>query len=218
MDRKLWPDMDKAAVVLTAGTTGRGAVDHLHDTGALWTHIDAAWAGPLIFTKYADRLAGIERADSLAISAHKWLYQAKDSALILFKNSDAQEAISYGGAYLATPNIGVQGSRSAAAIPLMATLLAWGQEGLTRRIEKDMQNAEDLAMRLEQEVRTELKQMPITGVLNWRPVNKDVEAVLAKLPHVSSRTRIDGEIWARQVSANPNVVMDKVWAEILYCL
>jgi L-2,4-diaminobutyrate decarboxylase len=214
LDRLQLDGLTDAAIVLTAGTTGRGVVDCLSRIDAAWVHVDAAWAGPLMFTKYADRLSGIEHADSVAVSAHKWLFQPKDSALILFANPDAQAAISFGGAYLQAPNIGVQGSRGAAAIPLLATLLAWGEAGLAKRIEKGVQDTEALANYLTNDDRTELKQYPETGVLNWRPANGKVEEVLLSLGQTSSKTKIDGELWLRQVAANPNADITKIWKKI----
>lgn len=133
-------NLSRCALVLTAGATSTGAIDSLDLAGsAAWTHVDAAWAGPLRLSKYADLLAGIESADSVAVSAHKWLFQPKESALVLFKDTaKAHAAVSFGGAYLATPNVGVLGSHGAAATALLATLLAWGREGVAQRIEHCM--------------------------------------------------------------------------------
>lgn len=207
--------LDAAALVLTAGTTGRGVVDDLKcGGGAAWTHVDAAWAGPLRLTKYADRLDGLEHADSVAISAHKWLFQPKDSAIVLFADPAAQTAISFGGAYLATPNVGVQGSRGAAGVALLGTLLAWGRAGVAEQIERCIIMSDVLADRLDADARVELKQRPETGVLNWRPRDRAVDEVLASLDAVASRTAIDGEPWVRHVSANMNVDIDAVWARI----
>jgi len=41
--------------VLTAGTTGRGAIDTLQRPDVTWLHVDAAWAGPLRLTQYKER-------------------------------------------------------------------------------------------------------------------------------------------------------------------
>jgi L-2,4-diaminobutyrate decarboxylase len=72
------PALDGAALVLTAGTTGRGVIDDLDlRGGAAWLHVDAAWGGPLRLTRYADRLRGIEHAQSVAVSAHKWFFQPR---------------------------------------------------------------------------------------------------------------------------------------------
>jgi L-2,4-diaminobutyrate decarboxylase len=217
LNRNLLNDTSNAAIVLTAGTTGRGVIDSLDAIDAInakWVHVDAAWAGPLIFTKYAALLAGIDRADSVAISAHKWLYQPKESAIILFADPDAQAAISFGGDYLAVPNVGVQGSRGAAAIPLLATLLSWGKTGLAQRIEKNMADAEKLAAFLHNDLRTELKQFPETGVINWRPVRKDADEVYQLLGHTASKTKIDGETWLRHVAVNPYANVERIWVKI----
>lgn len=218
MDLSQAPDLSKAALVLTAGTTGRGAIDPLQKRQALWTHIDAAWAGPLQFTKYRDLLAGIEQADSVAISAHKWFYQPKDSALVLFADEDSHKRISFGGSYLATPNIGVQGSRGAAAIPLLATLMAWGREGLAQKIEKNMADAEVLAERIDKDPRLTLLQNPETAVTIWRPAEGDqtisVDDLLARLGDDVSSVDIKGERWIRQVAVNYHADIEAIWQKI----
>ena len=206
--------LDDVALVLTAGTTGRGAIDPLGRHGARWVHVDAAWAGPLRLTRHRARLDGIERADSVAVSAHKWLYQPKDSALALFRDPAMQDAIAFGGAYLATPNVGLQGSRGAAAIPLLATLAAWGRRGLAERIERSVDDATELARRLERDARTTLLERPATGVVVWRPARADPERTLARLGPTSSSLRLDGALWLRQVAANRHADVDAVWAVI----
>ena len=103
-------DLGHAALVLTAGTTMTGSIDPL-DAGrsAAWRHLDAAWAGPLrLSRRHAALLDGVESMDSVAISAHKWLFQPKESALVLFGDtSTAHEALSFGSGYLAFPNVGL---------------------------------------------------------------------------------------------------------------
>lgn len=213
------PNLEEACLVLNAGTTATGAIDPLTLSGvAAWTHIDAAWAGPLrLSLKYSDRLSGIEEADSVAISAHKWLFQPKDSAMIMFRNlSTANQAISFGGGYLAKPNVGVQGSRSAAAIPLLATLLAWGQNGLAQRLEFLMQAADTLAQNIEQTDHLELWNPPQTAVNVFRPRHLSTSEFLAALPAgMLSSCVLDGEMWCRSVAANPLVDVDLVTAQII---
>ena len=93
-------DVSNACLVLTAGTTSTGVIDPLKLIGqAKWTHIDAAWGGPLrLSPTHRHLLEGIDAADSIAVSAHKWLFQPKDSALILFQDHELANAeISFGG-------------------------------------------------------------------------------------------------------------------------
>ncbi|WP_306144454.1 pyridoxal-dependent decarboxylase [Roseibium sp. MMSF_3412] len=222
MDIGLLSDLKDAVLVLTAGTTGRGVIDDLglagsqrhHNDGPSWVHVDAAWAGPMLLTKYADRLSGTGHADSVSVSAHKWLFQPKDSAIILFKDPKAQETISFGSSYLAAPNVGVQGSRGASGVALLGTLLAWGHEGIAGRIEHLMALSEKLAARLAADPRAELKQVPETGVLNWRPRKASTEEILSRLGPVASRTNIAGEAWVRQVAANMYADLDAIWLRI----
>ena len=207
-------DLSNACLVLTAGTTATGVIDNLALVGkAKWTHIDAAWAGPLCLSdKYAGLLAGMELADSVAVSAHKWLFQPKDSALVMFRQPElANSAISFGGGYLAAPNIGVQGSRGAAAISLLATLLAWGKGGLAQRIEQTMFMSHTLAEALQQEKDIILLAMPTTGITLFRPTNINTEQLYQRLPAgMLSTCIVEGEHWLRSVAANPMADMDKI--------
>lgn len=207
-------DLTDACLVLTAGSTSVGAIDPLEGLpSAAWTHIDAAWAGPLRFCDaHSWRLAGIERADSVAISAHKWLFQPKESALVLFRDAArADVALSFGGGYLASPNVGVLGSHGAAAIPLLGLLLAWGRDGLAARINQCMAEAEELAGALAQSGRFALFAQPQSGVVAFRPLNEDPDALLSRLPpNLASTTVIAGQTWLRCVAANPNVELAQV--------
>jgi L-2,4-diaminobutyrate decarboxylase len=219
MDAAQLPDnLSKSALVLTAGATSTGAVDPFDLAGrAAWTHVDAAWAGPLRLSKYANLLAGIESADSVAVSAHKWLFQPKESAFVLFKDTDkAHAAVSFGGAYLATPNVGVLGSHGAAATALLATLLAWGREGVAQRIEHCMDLARCLRDFVATDERLELYAEPQTGIVVWRPKNENLfDPVLQQLPVGStSTTSIAGVKWLRNVAANPSADIELLIATI----
>lgn len=69
LDCEHLPDLDGACLVLTAGTTATGAIDPLYLVGAAkWTHVDAAWAGPLRLSQaHSARLDGIEKSDRLEL-------------------------------------------------------------------------------------------------------------------------------------------------------
>jgi len=212
-------DLSEMALVLTAGTTSAGVIDELALTGqAAWTHVDAAWAGPLAFSPtHKARLRGIEWADSVALSAHKWLFQPKESGLILFRDADAaHDAVSFGGAYLAAPNIGVLGSHGATAVSLMATLLAWGQKGLAERIDRSMDLADELWRRLETHPKARVFGAQTSGVVLWRPTDtRPVDAILSSLPTgLASRTFLRDQAWIRHVAANPCADIDAIWQPI----
>lgn len=212
-------DLSSAALVLTAGTTSAGAIDDLDLHGrAAWTHVDAAWAGPMrLSIAHTHRLDGIENSDSVAVSAHKWLFQPKESALILFRDTEtAHRAVSFGGGYLAAPNIGLQGSHGAVAVPLLATLMAWGRAGLAERIDRCMRNADELWHRLGQHPRAELYGPNASGVVLWRPGGRDdARPILATMPAGStSMITHDGRDWLRHVAANPSADINLIWRSI----
>ncbi len=219
LDREQLPNLNDACLVLTAGTTATGSIDPLDLVGAAkWTHVDAAWAGPLrLSPAHSAKLDGIEKADSVAVSAHKWLFQPKDSALVMFRDlAAANAAISFDGGYLAKPNVGVQGSRSAAAIVLLATLLAWGREGVAQRLDHLMRVADSLADALEKSDRFELWGRPETAINVFRPLGSTAAAFVQALPAgMLSTCVLDGEIWARSVAANPSVDVNLVVESIL---
>ena len=77
--------LDGCCAVITAGATSTGEIEALDAAnGALWRHVDAAWAGPLrLSDTHRHLLDGIEHADSVAVSAHKWLFQPKESAMVI---------------------------------------------------------------------------------------------------------------------------------------
>jgi L-2,4-diaminobutyrate decarboxylase len=214
-------DLSRAALVLTAGTTVSGAVDPLSAAvgEAAWRHVDAAWAGPLrLSERHAGLLDGIETADSVAVSAHKWLFQPKESALVLFADSERAHAeLSFGSGYLAQPNVGLLGSHGAAALPLAATLLAWGRTGTAARIDACLEIADRLAAAVEADERLELFSGPETGVVVWRP------AGVADLPGLRRRLEgafvslatVAGDDWLRSVSANPMADPDLVVEAVL---
>lgn len=225
MRADLLPDnLEQAVVVLTAGTVATGAVDPL-DTGAgaAWRHVDAAWAGPLRLSAHAGLLAGIETADSVGMSAHKWLYQPKEAAMVLFARSEAaHQALSFGGSYLAAPNVGLLGSHGATALPLAATLLAWGRRGIAGRIEADMDSASLLAQLVNEHDALELWAPPVTGVVNWRPTVQDPAEVRGRLSDAwVSIADIAGQPWFRSVAANPladpHHVIDRINTALRAC-
>jgi L-2,4-diaminobutyrate decarboxylase len=212
-------ELRRTALVLTAGATSSGAVDALSLTGqAAWTHVDAAWAGPLrLSTIHAGKLDGIDRADSIAVSGHKLLFQPKESGLVFFRDVKASHAaIGFGGGYLTAPNIGLLGSHGAVAVPLLATILAWGRSGLAARIERCVALADQFAGFIESEARLELLTKSGTGIATWRPRDAArTETTHKRLPPgTASLTTLAGEPWLRNVAANPNADVKAIIAAV----
>jgi aromatic-L-amino-acid/L-tryptophan decarboxylase len=81
------------AVCASAGSTNTGAVDPLGDLAdvcareRLWLHVDAAYGGFAALTpKGRAVLAGIDRADSVTLDPHKWLFQPLECGSVLVRD------------------------------------------------------------------------------------------------------------------------------------
>jgi aromatic-L-amino-acid decarboxylase len=79
LDEDTARDSIPVAIVATAGTTNAGMIDPIDRCAdlarerGLWLHVDAAWGGAVLASERLRHvLAGIERADSVTIDAHKW--------------------------------------------------------------------------------------------------------------------------------------------------
>ena len=96
------------AVVATAGTTNAGIIDDLDgiadfcENQNLWFHVDGAYGGGALLADSVRHLfKGIEKADSITIDPHKWLFSPYDCGAILYKNPEiAKAAHSQEGSYL----------------------------------------------------------------------------------------------------------------------
>ncbi len=98
--------LEPFAIVATAGTTSTGAVDPLHRARRphpreqLWFHVDGAYGAPSRLVD-PEPLRGIERADSLVLDPHKWLFQPYECGCVLVREPGVLErAFSLDGAYL----------------------------------------------------------------------------------------------------------------------
>lgn len=81
-------------VVANAGTTNTGAVDPLSDLADvcveenLWLHADGAYgAAAVICERGREKLAGLERVDSLSLDPHKWLFQPFECGCVLVRDA-----------------------------------------------------------------------------------------------------------------------------------
>ncbi|MDE3203512.1 MAG: aspartate aminotransferase family protein [Acidobacteriota bacterium] len=91
---------DVIGVVATGGTTNAGIVDDLDGVSrvaaerGLWFHVDGAYGGAALFaSSVRHRFDGIERADSLVVDPHKWLFAPFDCASLIYRNPSLARAV-----------------------------------------------------------------------------------------------------------------------------
>ncbi|HUG52241.1 MAG TPA: pyridoxal-dependent decarboxylase [Vicinamibacteria bacterium] len=147
------------AVTATVGTTSSTSVDPVADVAevcareGLWLHVDAAYAGSAaLVPELRWLLRGCERADSLVLNPHKWLFVPVDlSAFYTRRPEVVKAAFSLVPEYLRTaeesvaPNLmdyGVSLGRRFRALKLWMVIRAFGAEGLAARIREHVRLAQ----------------------------------------------------------------------------
>jgi L-2,4-diaminobutyrate decarboxylase len=154
-----------AAVAVTAGATNDGSIDALDEIAdvcarhQLWLHVDAAYGGAAMLSPRTRHLfAGIERADSVTINPHKWLFTPFDCAALLYRDPDsARRTHAQRAPYLETvvggdnpSDLAVGLSRRARGLPLWLSLLANGAAAYRDAVEACL----DLADRAAEAIRS----------------------------------------------------------------
>ena len=141
------------AVVATAGTTLTGAVDPIDALADLcaeqdvWLHIDGAYGLPAARVPSAAHLfRGLDRADSVTIDAHKWLYLPKACGIVLVRSQqDLHRALGHEGEYLPhdrqelhAADITLEYSRPFRALKLWLALRVHGAEAFRAAIGRNL--------------------------------------------------------------------------------
>ncbi len=174
------------AVVATAGTTNAGIVDDLDGVGkvagerGMWLHVDAAYGGGALLAPSArHRFRGIERADSLVIDPHKWLYAPFDCAALLYREPQlarvfhTQEA-SYLDVIHEDPtewnpsDYAYHLTRRARGLPLWFSLAVHGSDAYRDAIEKVLTTSHAAAERIAATPNLELVRAPELSIVVFR--------------------------------------------------
>ncbi len=161
------------AVVASAGTVNTGAIDPLGEIAGicrqhdLWLHVDGAY-GALAALAAPDKFRGLDRADSISLDPHKWLYQPLDCGCLLFRDPrHAQTAFAHSGDYArALSKDPVEGfaffeesmelSRRVRALKLWLSLRYHGLNAFADAIRADLDHARLLAELVRADHRLEL--------------------------------------------------------------
>jgi glutamate/tyrosine decarboxylase-like PLP-dependent enzyme len=177
-------------VVANGGTVNTGAVDPLDDIAevasefGLWFHIDGAYGAlAALDEKKRPLFRGIERADSVSLDPHKWLYVPIDSGCLLFRDEAcARAAFSFEGAdYIkvheqnadeafAFWNYGPELSRRFRALKIWLTLRYYGVRRIGQSISQDNALATYLGEQVEAATDFELLAPPELSICCFRYV------------------------------------------------
>jgi aromatic-L-amino-acid decarboxylase len=157
---------DATAVVATVGTTGTTAVDPVPELArrcgeaGVWLHVDAAYAGSAaVCPELRWCLDGVDRADSVVVNPHKWLFTPMDCSALWTSRPEAfHEAFALVPDYLAATeaaidlkDYGPALGRRFRALKLWAVLRWYGAEGLRTLIREHVRLAQLFASLVEAE-------------------------------------------------------------------
>lgn len=153
-------------VVATTGTTSTTSVDPvaeivpIAERYGLWLHVDAAYGGnAAILPELRHRFAGIERADSIVVNPHKWLFTPVDISVFYTRRPEVvRRAFALVPEYLQTPeapraknlmDYGIQLGRRFRALKFWFVLRSLGRNGISELLRGHIRLAGELAAKVE---------------------------------------------------------------------
>jgi aromatic-L-amino-acid decarboxylase len=190
-----FPLDDATAVVASVGTTGTGSVDPVPELArrcaeaGVWLHVDAAYAGAAaICPELRWCLEGCDRADSIVVNPHKWLFTPVDCSALWTRRPEAfHEAFALVPEYLAATesaidlkDYGPALGRRFRALKLWFVLRWYGAEGVRALIREHVRLAQLFASLVEAERGWEVVAPHPFSLVCFRNVEGDNDEIARK--------------------------------------
>jgi aromatic-L-amino-acid decarboxylase len=187
-----FPLDDATAVVASVGTTGTGSVDPVPELArrcqeaGVWLHVDAASAGAAaICPELRWCFDGCERADSIVVNPHKWLFTPVDCSALWTRRPEAfHEAFALVPEYLAATesaidlkDYGPALGRRFRALKLWFVLRWYGAEGVRALIREHVRLAQLFAALVEAEPGWEVVAPHPFSIVCFRNVDGDNDEI-----------------------------------------
>jgi glutamate/tyrosine decarboxylase-like PLP-dependent enzyme len=237
-------------IIATAGTTNTGSVDPLNEIAKickvenLWFHVDGAYGGAAILSKKGKQLLkGIEKADSLTIDPHKWLFQPYEMGCLLVRNHKwLSKTFSEKPEYLRdikgnTSEInfydhGVQLTRRFRALKFYMSMKTFGLDAFKSAITYSIDLADNVEDYLRKSTNWEVISSATLAVINFRynPIGKtfsekELDALNQKISQnvVDSReallvtTVLQNQVVLRMCLINPRTTLNDVKETLELC-
>ncbi|MFN8376318.1 MAG: pyridoxal-dependent decarboxylase [Anaerolineae bacterium] len=195
-------------VAASAGTVNTGAIDPLDELAdvcaaeKLWFHVDGAYGGLGILAEQTQGLfKGIERADSLAVDPHKWMYVPVECGCIFVRDAQAmRDAFSVMPPYLrddrALPwfsEFGIQQTRSFKALKLWMVMQQIGEKGYRELISHDVAMAQALQAKIRARADFQLVAAGSLSVTCFRYTPPGVEDVVSLNKNLLPLVQAEGQ-------------------------
>lgn len=182
------------AVVATGGTTNAGIIDDLDgiantcEKENLWFHVDAAYGGgALVADSVRHLFKGIEKADSITIDPHKWMFSPYDCGAVIYKNPElAKRAHSQDGSYLDIfkddgargfnpTDYQIQLTRRVRGLPLWFSLATHGINKYKEAVERGLELAQIAGRLINENSNVELVRAPSLSCVLFRRIGWNPE-------------------------------------------
>jgi glutamate/tyrosine decarboxylase-like PLP-dependent enzyme len=209
-------------VVASAGTTSTGAVDPLEELAdlGLWLHVDGAYGAPAALV---GAVRGLERADSLVLDPHKWLFQPYEVGCVLVREAGVLErTFAMSGVYLRDTVGGevnfrdrtVQLTRAARALKLWLSLRVFGVTAFREAIAHGIALAEHAERQLRAREGWEVVSPAQLAIVCFRREGADQTALAAAMVAdgfaVPSTTEVGGRVALRLCTINPRTTFEDI--------
>jgi aromatic-L-amino-acid decarboxylase len=225
---------DVVAVVATAGTTNAGIVDDLAGIAevagerGLWFHVDGAYGAAALFSPTArPLLEGIERADSLVIDPHKWLFAPFDCAGLIYRDPPLAKAVHTQDASYLDPihqgrdwnpsDYAYHLTRRARGLALWFSLAVHGSDAYSEAVDASLLLAKQTAQRIDARANLEVVYPPMLSIVLFRRLGWEVEdyyrwsaRLLEEQVAFVTPTSWEGETVARLAFLHPKTTMEIV--------
>lgn len=219
IDADLARGITPIAVVATAGTTLTGAVDPMQaiadicEERGVWMHVDGAYGLPAVAVR-PELFAGCERAMSVSVDAHKWLYLPKACGIVLVRRQeDLVAAFAHEQGYLPhqrydlhAVDITFEYSRPFRALKFWLAMRAHGAQAFREAIERNLAEARLLYETVSARPDLEALGPPQLSVVPFRHVPPGVEDVDAHNDRLAEALQADGRVWIASA-----LIDDRVW-------
>lgn len=237
-------------LIASSGTTNTGTVDPLEDLAAIckkeniWLHVDGAFGAAVILSKQGKKLLkGIDKADSITVDPHKWLFQPYEIGCLLVQNHKWLS-----GTFTEKPvylrdiegneseinfyDHGIELTRHFRALKFYMSVKTFGLQAFRKAIDYNLELAEQVEAELRKSKKWEVISPATLAIINFRynPVNESfTENQLDQINQkISARmmdsreallvtTILQGQVVLRMCLINPRTTLEDVKSTLNLC-
>lgn len=237
-------------LIASSGTTNTGTIDPLEELAVIakkeniWFHIDGAFGGAVILSKKGKKiLKGIDKADSLTIDPHKWLFQPYEIGCLLVRDHTCLS-----GTFTEKPEYlrdiegneseinfydhGIELTRHFRALKFYMSIKTFGLKTFRDAIDYNIKLAEQVEAVLRKSDKWEIVSPANLAIINFRynPVKENLledkidlvnQKIAAKMMASGEAqlvtTILLGQVVLRMCLINPKTTLEDVMSTIVLC-